>query len=252
MVVTGAEKLPMDVADEYAAKFDMMPTEGYGTTELSPLAACNVPRNRSASGTDEAFRRGTVGRAVPNVCAKVVDPDSGADLGNNQEGLLLVKGPNVMAGYLNRPEKTAEVIHDGWYNTGDFARIDDDGFITITGRQSRFSKIGGEMVPHIRVEELLARIVEDPHDEEGEIRIAVTAVPDKDKGERLIVLHKPMSKTPEEVVKQLGETDLPNLWLPSADCFIEVPEIPILGTGKLDLRALKQVALEKAGMATAS
>jgi len=245
IVITGAEKLPQDMAREFEEKFGIFPTEGYGTTELSPLAAANIPASRSTTGTDEAFRKGTVGRAVPNVCAKIVDPDTGADLGTNHEGLLWIKGPNVMAGYLNHPEKTAEVIHDGWYNTGDFGKIDDDGFIQITGRQSRFSKIAGEMVPHIRIEELLTRIVEDPNDEEGEVRIAVSAVPDKDKGERLIVLHKSLPKSPEEIVKQLGETDIPNLWLPSADSFFEVAEIPVLGTGKLDLRALKQLAVEK-------
>jgi acyl-[acyl-carrier-protein]-phospholipid O-acyltransferase / long-chain-fatty-acid--[acyl-carrier-protein] ligase len=245
IVITGAEKLPQDLAKEFEAKFGIFPTEGYGTTEMAPLGAVNVPKSRS--GTDEGHRPGTVGRAIPNVCAKIVDPDTFADLGTNHEGLLWFKGPNIMAGYLNQPEKTAEVIRDGWYNTGDFAKIDDDGFIQITGRQSRFSKIGGEMVPHIRIEELLTRIVEDPNDEEGEMRIAVTAVPDKDRGERLIVLHKPLLKSPEEILKQLGETDIPNLWLPSADSFIEVPEIPVLGTGKLDLRALKQLALEKAG-----
>jgi acyl-[acyl-carrier-protein]-phospholipid O-acyltransferase / long-chain-fatty-acid--[acyl-carrier-protein] ligase len=125
------------------------------------------------------------------------------------------------------------------------AKIDDDGFIRITGRQSRFAKIAGEMVPHIRLEELLTRIVEDPSDEEGEVRIAVTAVPDSDKGERLIVLHKHLTKTPDEILKELSSADVPNLWLPSADSFIEVPEIPVLGTGKLDLRAVKQLALEK-------
>jgi acyl-[acyl-carrier-protein]-phospholipid O-acyltransferase/long-chain-fatty-acid--[acyl-carrier-protein] ligase len=247
LVVVGAEKLPQDIAEEFEQKFGLFPTEGYGTTELSPLAACNVPKNRAASGTDEAFCKGTVGHVIPNVAAKIVDPDTGADLSTDQEGLLWIKGPNVMAGYLDQPKKTAEIIHDGWYNTGDFGKIDQEGFIRITGRQSRFSKIGGEMVPHIRIEELLSQIVDDPNDEEGEIRIAVTAVPDPDKGERLIVLHKPLSKSPEQIIKQLAETDIPNLWLPSPDSFYEVSEIPILGTGKLDLRALKQLASERAG-----
>ena len=191
--------------------------------------------------------RGPSAAPSPTSCAKIVDPETGADLGTNQEGLLWIKGPNVMAGYLNNPEKTAEVIHDGWYNTGDIGKIDNDGFIHITGRQSRFSKIAGEMVPHIRIEELLTKIVEDPNDEEaeGEARIAVTAVPDSDKGERIIVLHKPLNKSVDQILKQLGEADIPNLWLPSADSFIEVPEIPILGTGKLDLKAVKELALAK-------
>jgi acyl-[acyl-carrier-protein]-phospholipid O-acyltransferase / long-chain-fatty-acid--[acyl-carrier-protein] ligase len=247
LVITGAEKLPQDLAHDFEAKFGIFPTEGYGTTELSPLAAVNVPKNRSSSGTDEAERKGTIGRAIPNVCAKIVDPETRADVGTNHDGLLWIKGPNVMAGYLNNPEKTAEVIHDGWYNTGDIGQIDNDGFIHITGRQSRFSKIAGEMVPHIRIEELLTKIVEDPNDEEGDARIAVTAVPDPDKGERIIVLHKPLPKSVDEILKQLGEADIPNLWLPSADSFIEVPEIPILGTGKLDLKAVKELALAKTG-----
>jgi acyl-[acyl-carrier-protein]-phospholipid O-acyltransferase/long-chain-fatty-acid--[acyl-carrier-protein] ligase len=249
LVITGAEKLPQDLAHDFEAKFGVFPAEGYGTTELSPLAACNVPKSRSAAGTDEAERKGTIGRAIPNVCAKIVDPETGADVGTNHDGLLWIKGPNVMAGYLNNPAKTAEVIHDGWYNTGDIGQIDNDGFIRITGRQSRFSKIAGEMVPHIRIEELLTKIVEDPNDEEGEgeARVAVTAVPDPDKGERIIVLHKPLNKSVDEVLKQLGEADIPNLWLPSADSFIEVPEIPILGTGKLDLKAVKELALAKTG-----
>jgi acyl-[acyl-carrier-protein]-phospholipid O-acyltransferase / long-chain-fatty-acid--[acyl-carrier-protein] ligase len=252
LVITGAEKLPQDLAHDFEAKFGVFPTEGYGTTELSPLGAVNVPKSRS--GSDEAERRGTIGRAIPNMVAKIVDPETGADLGINREGLLWMKGPNVMAGYLNKPEKTAEVLRDGWYNTGDVGKIDDDGFIHITGRQSRFSKIAGEMVPHIRIEELLTKIVEDPNDDEGEgeAQIAVTAVPDPDKGERIIVLHKPLSKSVDQVLKELGEADIPNLWLPSADSFIEVPEIPILGTGKLDLKAVKELALAKTAKCAAT
>ena len=150
-----------------------------------------------------------------------------------------------MAGYLNQPAKTAEVVHDGWYNTGDMAKIDDDGFIHITGRQSRFSKIAGEMVPHIRLEELLTRIVEDPrrrgrrspHRGDGRSLLRQGRTPDRPA--------QTPDKIPDEILKQLSEAEIPNLWLPSADSFIEVPEIPVLGTGKLDLRALKQLALEK-------
>ena len=148
-----------------------------------------------------------------------------------------------MKGYLGQPEETAKVMHDGWYITGDIAFIDTDGFIHITGRQSRFSKIGGEMVPHIRIEEELEKLV--GASEEGKPQVAVTAVPDEKKGERLIVLHTKLDKTPDQLRKGLTAAGLPNLFIPSADSFIEVEALPILGTGKLDLRGIKALALEK-------
>jgi len=243
-VVTGAEKLPRDVAEAFQEKFGVEISEGYGTTELSPVAAVNVPAHRAGTTEQSASKAGTVGRPFPGVSAKVVDPDTFEDRGVNAEGLLLIKGPNVMQGYLNQPEKTAEVIRDGWYNTGDIARIDDEGFIEITGRMSRFSKIGGEMVPHVRIEEVLNRILHTDSDD-SMMHAAVTAVPHPTKGERIVVLHTPLSRPLEAVLKQLGESGLPNLWIPSRDSFVEVEQIPILGTGKLDLKAVKQLAEEK-------
>ncbi len=125
------------------------------------------------------------------------------------------------------------------------AMVDADGFIHITGRLSRFSKIGGEMVPHIRIEELLQSFLTEPDDERQVV--AVTAVPDARKGERLIVLYLPTDKTADEMVKSLAAEGLPNLWIPSADSFFEVPQIPLLGTGKLDLQAVRELAEEKLG-----
>jgi acyl-[acyl-carrier-protein]-phospholipid O-acyltransferase/long-chain-fatty-acid--[acyl-carrier-protein] ligase len=126
--------------------------------------------------------------------------------------------------------------------TGDVATIDEDGFICITGRQSRFSKIGGEMVPHIRIEEALNAIVGD--DEQDVIKATVTAVPDAKKGERLVVLHTALEKTPGELRKALSDQGLPNIFIPSEDSFHQVEEIPLLGTGKLDLKGIRQKALE--------
>ena len=154
--------------------------------------------------------------------------------------MLWVKGPNVMKGYLGRDELTAEVIKDGWYMTGDIALIDEDGFIQITGRQSRFSKIGGEMVPHLKIEEALAQVI--GADEEEGFRAVVTAVLDEKKGERIVVLHTAITKTPEELRKGLSELGLPNLYIPSEDSFYRIETIPVLGTGKLDLRGVKQIA----------
>jgi acyl-[acyl-carrier-protein]-phospholipid O-acyltransferase/long-chain-fatty-acid--[acyl-carrier-protein] ligase len=156
--------------------------------------------------------------------------------------MLLVKGPNVMKGYLGQPELTAEVVRDGWYVTGDVAIIDDDGFIRITGRESRFSKIGGEMVPHLRIEEALCEVL--TLDEE-EVRVVVMGVPDPRKGERLVVLHTGLDKPAEEICGQLAESGLPGIWIPSPDSFCEVGEIPVLGTGKLDLRRVRELAKEK-------
>lgn len=244
LIVVGAEKLPLDLAETFQQKFGILPTEGYGTTELSPVVAVNIPDHRSPGIDQQGTKLGTVGRPLPGVTAKVVDPDTREDLGIGVEGLLLIKGPNVMAGYLDEPEKTAEMIHDGWYNTGDFAMLDTDGFVTITGRQSRFSKIGGEMVPHIKIEQELTTICEPAESDEGEILLAVTAVPDEQKGERLIVLHRKLNLPVEDVLKQLAARGLPKIWLPNKASFLEVECIPILGTGKLDLCGLKTVALE--------
>jgi acyl-[acyl-carrier-protein]-phospholipid O-acyltransferase/long-chain-fatty-acid--[acyl-carrier-protein] ligase len=135
------------------------------------------------------------------------------------------------------------VIRDGWYETGDVAYLDSDGFIHITGRQSRFSKIGGEMVPHIQIEETIMKIIGvQDGGEGGGPQAVVTAVPDAKRGERLIVLHTKLPVTPGEIIKKLQAEGLPNLYLPSEDSFLEVEQIPVLGTGKLDLRMMQQIA----------
>ena len=167
---------------------------------------------------------------MPGMVARIVDPDTGAPVALGRAGLLLVKGPNVMQGYLGQAEKTAEVLRDGWYTTGDIAAMDEDGFLAITDRLSRFSKIGGEMVPHIRVEESLHEL-----GELTEQTFAVTGVPDEKKGERLVVLYQNLdASVVESVAEKLGASDLPNIWKPRRDQFFEVDALPYLGTGKLD------------------
>ncbi|MFP6672208.1 MAG: MFS transporter [Pirellulaceae bacterium] len=242
VVVTGAEKLPIDLADSFEEKFGLRPVEGYGATELSPLATVNIPPSRSGGNFQVDCKDGTVGRPIPGVVAKVTDLDSGEELGANESGMLWIKGANVMKGYFGRDDLTAEAIQDGWYQTGDVALIDDDGFVQITGRMSRFSKIGGEMIPHIQIEETLNSLITSG--EETELMAAVTAVPDAKKGERLIVLHKTLQQPIEELRQQLSQEGLPNIYIPSPDSFFEVSELPILGTGKLDLAAIKQMAAD--------
>jgi acyl-[acyl-carrier-protein]-phospholipid O-acyltransferase/long-chain-fatty-acid--[acyl-carrier-protein] ligase len=245
VVVAGAEKLPRDLVDAFDEKFGVRPIEGYGTTELSPLVAVNIPPSRSSGDFQVELKEGTVGRPVPGVAAKVVHTETGKELGTNEAGMLCIKGPNVMLGYLGREDLTAEVLRDGWYKTGDIALIDEDGFIQITGRESRFSKIGGEMVPHIKIEEELSELM--GISEEGGAKVAVTAVPDARKGERLIVFHTKSDRPPDELCRGLADAGLPNLFIPSADSFVELEELPILGTGKLDLKSIKQMALERFG-----
>jgi len=158
-LILGAEQLKPELARDIRAKLGIEALEGYGCTELSPVVSVNVRHDvvlRDGRRV-EGNRAGTVGIPVPGTCVKTVDPESGADLPRGDVGMIVVKGPQVMAGYLNRPETTAQVLKDGWYSTGDLGYVDPDGFIKITDRLSRFSKVGGEMVPHGAVEAAIPR-----------------------------------------------------------------------------------------------
>ncbi len=247
VVVVGAEKMPADLFEAFEKRFGVRPVEGYGTTELSPLVSVNIPPSRSQAKYQPDRIEGSVGRPLPGVAARVVDPDTDNELCANEDGMLLITGPNVMKGYANRPDQTKSALCHGWYVTGDIAHIDSEGFIHITGRLSRFSKIGGEMVPHIRIEEELGKLLCEGDDDEA-VRLCVTAVPDEKKGERLVVLHLATTKSIESLCKGLKEAGLPNLFIPSQDSFLEVDEIPMLGTGKLDLKRAKEIAAERIGL----
>ena len=239
-VVTGAEKLPERLAQAFDDKFGLRPLEAYGATECSPAVAVNTHDFRAAGFRQVGAKRGKIGHPLPGIAVRIVDPDTREPVPVGRPGLMLVSGPNVMKGYLGKPEKTAEVLRDGWYVTGDIAALDEDGFLQITDRITRFSKIGGEMVPHIKVEEKL-------HELAGatEQTFAVTGVPDEKKGERLVVLHTLDDGKLAPVLDNLADSDLPNLWKPRPDQFFHVDALPVLGTGKLDLRKVREVAVEK-------
>lgn len=240
LVIAGAEKLTAQVAQAFEQRFGLIPLEGYGCTECAPVVTVSTPAFRSPGYFQPGSRRGFVGRPLPGIAVQIVDPETFESRAPGEDGLLLIKGPNVMQGYLNRPDLTGQVLKDGWYVTGDLAAVNEDGFLRISDRISRFSKIGGEMVPHGRVEEALHQALggDSP-------AFAVTAVQDVRKGESLAVLHTCAEERIPEILKTLKEMGLPNLFIPRADRFVAVAEIPVLGTGKVALSEVKRIANER-------
>src|SRR3989475_1034252 len=235
--VVGAEKLREPIARAFKEKFGLDLLEGYGCTEMSPAVALNAPDYPAAG--QKGMKPGTVGHPLPGVAAKVVDRDTGQPMKPGAEGLLLVKGANLMLGYLNAPDKTREVLRDGWYVTGDIATIDEDGFIRLTDRLSRFSKIAGEMVPHVKIEETITQIL-------GDAACVVTAIPDETKGERLVAFYSTKEVPPETLWSRLSESNLPKLWIPKRDNLYYLDPIPMLGSGKVDLKKVRELALRYA------
>jgi acyl-[acyl-carrier-protein]-phospholipid O-acyltransferase/long-chain-fatty-acid--[acyl-carrier-protein] ligase len=243
--VVGAEKLRVDQAQAFKEKFGLDLLEGYGCTEMAPCVALNVPDVEEGGEHHVGFKPGTVGVPLPGVVAKVVDLDSGEELPSGQSGLLLLKGANRMAGYWQRPDLTQGALREGWYVTGDVASIDADGFIQLTDRLSRFSKIGGEMVPHLKVEEAVQPLLAE------EAGCVVCSVPDESKGERLVLLHSDPALEADAIWQALSSSGLPKLWLPRKDAISRVASIPTLGSGKTDLRRCKELALAAAAPAPA-
>lgn len=244
ILICGAEKLPVSLQKEFEDKFGVRPLEGYGCTELSPVVSTNLHDLMVGEDVQVRNRPGTVGQPIVGVAVRACSVDNPPrPLPVGSEGGLWVKGPNVMAGYLHQPAKTAEVIQDGWYCTGDIGCLDADGFIRITGRLSRFAKIGGEMVPLERLDEELHEILEA----RGERYLAVAAIPDARRGERLVILYLAgIADRLEATLSALAQRGLPPLWIPDRrDCF-PVDSMPVLGSGKLDLKRLSEVAQELA------
>ncbi len=236
-VVVGAEKLRPQLADAFEEKFGIRPREGYGATELSPVAALSLPDSEVGGIFQSGSKPGSVGQPVPGVAVRIVDPETFVPQEPDTPGLMLVRGPNVMLGYLNRPDLTAQALRDGWYVTGDIASVDSDGFIRITDRLSRFSKIGGEMVPHIAVEDEYLRGLgrSDPV-------LAVASVPDEKKGERLVVLYTAAAGDPAALRDIIARSPIPNLWKPARENYFPLDALPLTGSGKLDVKALRRAA----------
>jgi len=240
-LIAGAEKTPEGFADAWEERFGSTYFEGYGLTETSPVVSVNLPGKPNGidyPGTsDDGNRRGSVGRLFPGQAARILDPDSRKGLSCDSAGLLALKGPNIFEGYLEDPERTAEVKEGEWFVTGDLARFDADGFLYIEGRLSRFSKIAGEMVPHGTVEQALVEAY-DLLDAEVPM-LAVAGRPDEAKGEALVLLAA-MDVELEDVREKLAAAGFSNLWIPKE--LRRVEAIPTLATGKLDLRGIQELA----------
>lgn len=240
LVITGAEKLRNDIAEKFRKMTGLSLIEGYGCTELSPVVSINVSNSILNIGIIPG-KQGSIGAPMPGICVKIVDPQTFRELPPDTEGLMLVKGANVMQGYLNDPEKTKEVMINGFYNTCDIAKMNSNGYITITGRLSRFSKIAGEMVPHELIETMINEILGTE-----ERCITVTGLPDESRGEKLVVLYTQITMTIQELIEKLRDRQIPNLWIPKPENFYQIEAMPLLGSGKIDLSKIKETAMEAA------
>jgi acyl-[acyl-carrier-protein]-phospholipid O-acyltransferase/long-chain-fatty-acid--[acyl-carrier-protein] ligase len=246
LVITGAEKLPLDLAEAFEKRLGKHVYEGYGLTETSPVVSVNLPepeaKKRDAS-VQPSSRVGSTGKMAPGIAAEVHDPQTDRKLSLHESGMLWFRGPNIFEGYLNDPQRTAEMLQNGWLKSGDLGRFDEDGFLYIEGRLSRFSKIGGEMVPHEAVEDQIRNLLGISG--ESDRLIAVVGVPDKAKGEELILLSAVDIDLPK-LRTQLNDAGVPNLWIPKS--IRRIDAIPVLASGKLNLVQCKALAEQSAAL----
>jgi acyl-[acyl-carrier-protein]-phospholipid O-acyltransferase/long-chain-fatty-acid--[acyl-carrier-protein] ligase len=240
LLITGAEKLSQDLQLAFEEKFQMPVLQGYGLTETAPVVSTNLPDPQPSHPEDTiqpSSRSGSVGKLMPGQAAQIRHPETDELLPSTELGMLWLKGVNIFNGYLGDPAKTAEVLKDGWFKTGDLARFDEDGFLYIEGRLSRFSKIAGEMVPHETVESAILR--EFGWQGEDDRVVALVGVSDESKGEALVLLTS-RDITINQVREKLLAAGLPSLWIPKI--VRQVEKIPILGSGKLDVGACQELA----------
>jgi len=240
LVITGAEKLPLELAKNFEERFKQRVFEGYGLTETSPVVSVNLPEPQSTKPGEQvqpSSQLGSVGKMAPGIAAEIRHPETGAKLSLHESGMLWLRGVNIFEGYLHDPERTADVLQDVWLNTGDLGRFDEDGFLYIEGRLSRFSKIGGEMVPHETIEDKIV----DSLDLSGrdERTIAIVGVQDEAKGEALVLLSA-VDIDLAELRSKLHDAGVPNLWIPKQVQRVE--SIPVLASGKLDLKKCNELA----------
>ncbi|MBR4311668.1 MAG: AMP-binding protein [Akkermansia sp.] len=251
--IVGAEKLQTSVADEFKQKCNVTLLEGYGLTETAPVCGVNL---QETGPTKEqpyfvpGYKFGSIGQLLPGLAVRITDPDDdNVRLTLDEQGMIWFKGPNVFKGYVGREDLNEGIFKDGWFKTGDLGRVDLNGMLTLGGRRSRFSKIGGEMVPHEVVENAIEEFVTHPEGFAGRA-VAVVGVPDAQKGEALVLLscvhHSQLTQALDEIRTYMVEQGLPRLWCPRE--IIPVETIPALPTGKMDLRGCQMLANEALGI----
>jgi acyl-[acyl-carrier-protein]-phospholipid O-acyltransferase/long-chain-fatty-acid--[acyl-carrier-protein] ligase len=239
LVITGAEKLPLELAKNFEERLNQRVFEGYGLTETSPVVSVNLPEPRPTKPGERvqpSSRLGSVGKMAPGIAAEIRQPETDCKLSLHETGMLWLRGVNIFEGYLHDPQRTADVLQDGWLKTGDLGRFDEDGFLYIEGRLSRFSKIGGEMVPHEAIESKIVDLLGLSGRDERPI--AIMGVQDEAKGEALVLLSA-VDVDLAQLRKKLHEAGVPNLWIPKHGHRVE--SIPVLASGKLDLKKCREL-----------
>jgi acyl-[acyl-carrier-protein]-phospholipid O-acyltransferase / long-chain-fatty-acid--[acyl-carrier-protein] ligase len=242
LIITGAEKLPQDLAATFEQRFNQRVFEGYGLTETSPVVSTNLPEpkpTRPGEQVQPSSRVGSVGKMAPGIAAEIRNPEADQKLSLHESGMIWFRGVNIFEGYLDDPQRTADALHDGWLKTGDIGRFDEDGFLYIEGRLSRFSKIGGEMVPHESIEHKIADLLGLAGRDER--LIAIVGVQDETKGEALVLLTA-SDVDLAQLRDKLRDAGVPNLWIPKKVCRVDA--IPVMASGKLDLRKCQELAAE--------
>lgn len=241
IVVAGAEKLKPEIKTAFELKFKKNIYEGYGATETTPVASVNLPNQFDSTywTLHRANKVGSVGMPLIGTAIRIVDPNSLKELGVNEDGLILIGGHQVMQGYLNDTNKTNEVIVeiDGirWYKTGDKGHLDEDGFLYIVDRYSRFAKIGGEMISLGLVEEMVAKIT-------GDLKVCATSLEDSKKGELIALVIECDESEFNNLVDLIKQSEMLAIYKPSL--YIHTNAMPILGSGKVDYSKVKALAKE--------
>jgi Acyl-CoA synthetases (AMP-forming)/AMP-acid ligases II len=225
LMVAGADKCPEALREGYMKKHGVTLLEGYGATETSPVISVN---------SHEFNRPGSTGKVLPNIQVRLENFETGEICKTREVGKILVKGDSVMKGYYDDPELTADVLVEGWYNTGDMGFFDEDNYLWHAGRFKRFAKVGGEMISMVKVENTLEKFLP------AGVSCCIVEVSDEKKGSEIIATVSAEVNKTEMLRKML--TELPIIALPRQ--FIVIKELPMMSTGKIDFRSVTRIVQE--------